>query len=252
VSTDGTGSQAFTLVSGSTPTGDNEGPRIGLSFTGGATAVRPDATLRIDLADEHGILITGHTTQNGIIVTIDGNSNTRVDVTSSFRYASDSYQAGTASFQLPGIANGAHTISVSAADNLASGINAAQHRASASIEFEVSEQPQLSVQRAFLFPNPTRSGGVGSGGTFVIDAPGDSVNVLLNLYTITGRLIRTLKAFGGLGQIQIPWDGLDADRDPLANGTYLFRVQVNGRDPDGTSSAKSHAVAEGKIVVLNH
>jgi flagellar hook assembly protein FlgD len=116
----------------------------------------------------------------------------------------------------------------------------------------VSAQPALTVQRAFLFPNPTRSGGAGSGGTFVIDAPGDTVNVLLSLYTVTGRLIRTLKAFGGLGQVQIPWDGLDAESEPLGNGTYLFRVQVNGRDADGTSSAKSRAVAEGKVVVISH
>jgi hypothetical protein len=248
--TDGVGSDRFTLISGSTPPGDSEGPIIGLSFAGGSTAVRPDASLRIDLSDPHGILITGHTIQNGIIVTIDGNSTTRVDVTASFRYALNSFQAGTANFQLPNLATGHHKISVSAADNLASGINAAQHRSSAAIEFDVSPVPTLTVQRAFLFPNPTRSGGAGSGGTFVIDAPGDSVNVLLSLYTVTGRLIRTLKSFGGVGQVQIHWDGLDAEGDRLGNGTYLFRVQVNARDADGTSSAHSQAVAQGKVVVL--
>jgi peptidase C25-like protein len=249
-STDGAGSDSLTLISGTAPPGDDVGPRIGLSFAGGSTAVRPDAQLRIDLTDDHGILITGHTIQNGIIVTVDNNSNTRVDVTSSFRYTANSYQAGTASFTLPGLAPGPHSIRVSAADNLASGINAAQHRSSASIDFEVSALPPLTVQRAFLFPNPTRSGGPGGGGLFVIDAPGDPVNVLLHLYTVSGRLIRTLKAFGGQGQIQIPWDGLDAEGDRLANGTYLFMVQVNGREADGSSSARSRAVGQGRVVVV--
>jgi hypothetical protein len=212
--------------------------------------VRPDAQLRIDLSDPHGILITGHTVQNGIIVTIDGNSNTRVDVTPSFRYSANSYQTGTAGFTLPGLSPGPHNIRVSAADNLASGINAAQHRSSASIDFEVSALPALTVQRAFLFPNPTRSGGAGGGGRFVIDAPGDSVNVLLHLYTVSGRLIRTLKSFGGQGQIQIPWDGLDQEGDRLANGTYLFMVQVNGREADGSSGARSRAVGQGRVVVV--
>ncbi len=248
--TDGVGSNDFSLISGTAPAGDEEGPRIGLSFAGGSTSVRPDAQLRIDLSDPHGILITGHTTQNGIIVTIDDNSNTRVDVTSSFRNSANSYQAGTASFTLPGLATGPHNIRVSAADNLASGINAAQHRSSAGIDFQVSAVPPLTVQRAFLFPNPTRSGGPGGGGRFVIDAPGDSVNVLLHLYTVSGRLIRTLKAFGGLGQIQIPWDGLDAEGDRLANGTYLFMVQANGREADGTSGARSRAVGQGRVVVV--
>lgn len=249
---DGAGSEPFALISGTPPSGDEEGPSIGLSFAGGSTSVRPDAVLRIDLSDPHGILITGHTLQNGIIVTIDGNSNTRVDVTSSFRYSANSYQTGTASFTLPGLAPGAHNIRVSAADNLASGINAAQHRSSAAIDFEVSAQPVLAVRRAFLFPNPARSGGPGGGGQFVIDAPGDSVNVLIHLYTVTGRLIRTLKAFGGQGQIQIPWDGLDQEGDRLANGTYLFMVQVNGREDDGTSSARSRAVGQGRVVIVGH
>ena len=48
-----------------------------------STSVRPDAELRIDLSDPSGILITGHTPQNGIIVTIDDNSTNRQDVTSS-------------------------------------------------------------------------------------------------------------------------------------------------------------------------
>jgi hypothetical protein len=248
--TDGAGSDSLVLLSGTSPAGDETGPRIGLSFAGGSTAVRPDAELRIDLSDDHGILITGHTIQNGIIATIDNNSNTRVDVTSSFRYSANSYQAGTARFTLPGLAPGPHNIRVSAADNLATGINAAQHRSSAAIDFEVSALPPLEVRRAFLFPNPTRSGGPQGGGHFVIDAPGDSVNVLIHLYTVSGRLIRTLKAFGGQGQIQVPWDGLDAEGDRLANGTYLFMVQVNGRDSDGASSPRSRAVGQGRVVVV--
>ncbi|HKQ59133.1 MAG TPA: FlgD immunoglobulin-like domain containing protein, partial [Candidatus Eisenbacteria bacterium] len=248
--TDGAGSDAFTLISGNAPPGDQSGPVIGLSFVGGSNAVRPDAELRVDLTDPSGILITGHTIQNGVIVTVDENSNTRVDITESFRYSANSYQSGTARFHLPNLAPGPHRISVSAADNLATGINAAQHRARASIDFEVSAQPPLMVQRAFLFPNPARSGGTGGGGQFVVDAPGDPVNVLIHLYTVSGRLIRTLKAFGGQGQIQVPWDGLDAEGVRLANGTYLFMVQVNARDVEGASSPGARAVGEGRFVIV--
>jgi hypothetical protein len=243
--TDGAGSDSFAVAAGSPPGDDREGPRIALSFVGGATRVRPDATLRVDLSDPSGILITGNAPQNGIIVTIDDDTAQRTDITSSFRYAADSYQSGTAFFRLPSLAPGPHRIRVSAADNLAAGIAAAEHRATATIEFEVALEPELRVTRAMLFPNPVRSGGAGSGGQFVVDAPGDSVDVALRIYTVAGRLIRTLRAEGGLGQVQIPWDGLDAQASPLARGVYLFTVQVVSR-----AGAGRRAEAEGRLVVV--
>jgi hypothetical protein len=245
--TDAVGRAALAIVSGTAPTTDRTGPRIGLSFVSGSTRVRPDAVMQIDLFDESGILITGNVAQNGIIVTVDQNSSQRFEVTSSFRYAANSYQSGTASFRLPGLSSGKHRIDVSAADNLAAGITAGEHRSSAFIEFEVTQQLGLHVTRTILFPNPIRSGGSGSGGQFVIDAPGDSVDVLLKVYTVAGRLIRILKSNGGLAQVQIPWDGLDAEGQPLARGVYLFKAQVFPHIP-GTGSDR--ADAEGRFVVV--
>src|SRR6185503_819805 len=126
--TDGAGSRPATITTGVPPDDDIEGPRITLSFVGGSTTVRPDATLQINLFDDHGIMTTGHAPQNSIIVTVDDNTTSRSDVTQTFRYAADSYQSGTASFQLPGLAPGAHKVSVQAADNLATGLDAVQHR----------------------------------------------------------------------------------------------------------------------------
>src|SRR5687767_6277415 len=100
-------------------------------------------------------------------------------------------------------------------------------------------------------PNPAESAGPRGGATFVVDAPGEPVNVLVRVYTASGRLIRTLRAFGGLAQIQLPWDGRDDEGDVLANGTYFFRVHVNGREADGSSAAGRKADHEGRFVILN-
>jgi len=97
----------------------------------------------------------------------------------------------------------------------------------------------------------TDSGRAKSGGQFVVDALGDSVNALLRIYTVSGRLVRSLESLGRHGQIQIPWDGLDHEGQALANGTYFFRVQLNARDPDGESSADRKAASEGRFVILN-
>jgi hypothetical protein len=249
--TDGAGAEVVTVAQGLPPTDDTEGPRITLSFVGGSTSVRPDATLQINLFDDHGIMTTGHAPQNSIIVTMDENTTSRTDVTQSFRYAADSYQSGTASFQLPGLSAGAHHISVQAADNLATGLTAVQHRSTASIDFEVVNTPPLKVARTFMFPNPVRSGGAGSGGVIVVDAPGDSINVLIRVYTVAGKLIRELRQLGGIGQVQVPWDGLDDEGDRLAQGTYLYKVYVGAREADGRTSPRQNATALGRFVVLS-
>ncbi|NOT34189.1 MAG: hypothetical protein HOP12_08485 [Candidatus Eisenbacteria bacterium] len=246
---DGVGADSFAIVIGIPPSGDQAGPQIALAFPGGSLSVRPTATLRIDLTDPSGILITGRNLQNGIIVTVDENSTQRYDVTSSFQYAEGSYQSGTATFDLPNLSAGPHRIRVSAADNLAAGLGAGAHRSSVALDFAVSDNPELRVSRALLFPNPIRSGGAGSGGTFVVDVPGDSINVLLRIYTVSGRLVRSLTTMGALGQVQLPWDGLDSEGERLATGVYLFRVHANLRDPDGSSSARQSARGSGRFVV---
>ena len=248
---DGAGYVATRVSPGEAPAGDVTGPRITLSFVGGSTSVRPDAVLKVDLFDQNGILTTDHTPQNGIIVTVDGNTTTRADITESFRYAANSCQSGRASFQLPDLAQGPHAVSVSAADNLASGLSAGTHRSRASLDFTVVDQPRLRIAHAYLFPNPAESGSGRGGGQFVIDAPGDSVNVLLRIYTVAGRLIRTLTVFGGLEQVQVPWDGLDEEGQRLANGVYFFQVHVNPRALDGTSSPRQKADADGRFVIVN-
>jgi hypothetical protein len=249
---DGSGNTQLNLIAAAvTDSSDTQGPRITLSFVGGSTSVRPDATLQINLFDDNGIMTTGHAPPNSIIVTVDDNTASRSDVTATFRYAADSYQSGTADFQLPTLAAGSHTVKVSAADNLATGINASQHRSSATIAFQVVDTPPLKVAHTFLFPNPVRSGGKGSGGVIVVDAPGDSINTLVRLYTVAGKMVRTLRQMGGIGQVQVAWDGLDDEGSPLAQGTYLYKVYVSVRDADGKSSPKQSATALGRFVVLN-
>ena len=90
------------------------------------------------------------------------------------------------------------------------------------------------------------------GTQFVVDVRyADPVNTLVRIYTPTGRLIKTLRQFGGGGQLQIAWDGLDEEGDALANGVYFFRVHINPQDPDGKSSPSQTAETDGRFVIPN-
>jgi len=164
------GQRAFTLTTGTAPTGDGEGPRF-LALV--RRVARPPSVRRATAAstsrrERHPD--TGHSSERHHR---HGGTGTRTRARTSPRPSlrRNSYQGGTASFRLPGLAPGPHSIVVSAAANLASGINAALHRASARIDFEVSETPALRCGgRSCSRTRPARR--PGSGGQFVIDAPG--------------------------------------------------------------------------------
>jgi hypothetical protein len=50
--------------------------------------------------------------------------------------------------------------------------------------------------------------------------------------------------------VQVPWDGLDDEGAELANGVYFFRVHVNPRDADGSSSPRQTADTDGRFVIV--
>jgi hypothetical protein len=53
-----------------------------------------------------------------------------------------------------------------------------------------------------------------------------------------------------LAQAQIPWDGLDAEGEPLAHGTYLFKVQVFSGLSGSSSQTRQRADSVGRFVVI--
>jgi flagellar hook assembly protein FlgD len=68
-------------------------------------------------------------------------------------------------------------------------------------------------------------------------------NVTIKIYTIGGRLIKTLAQSGrSFGYNQIYWDGRDADGCFLANGVYFYKITVKGQSGE--------ASAMGKMVVM--
>ncbi|MCI0699047.1 type IX secretion system sortase PorU [candidate division KSB1 bacterium] len=198
---------------------DRVGPNINLGFTGvdnfqpgGVVGANP--TLRVVLSDSlSGINITGEIGHK-ITLALDGQTDNKTDITDLFNYDSGSFTRGSVVYPLGDLAEGRHTVEIKAWDNL-------NNSNTAAVEFVVRAESRFSIDKETVmnYPNPFRNR---TTFTFVM-GPGDA-EVRIKIFTLSGRLIRTLEDVGRSGFNQIEWDGRDEDGDELANGVYLYKI----------------------------
>ncbi len=112
----------------------------------------------------------------------------------------------------PDLHNGDYQLQVAAADT-------SQNAAELQIAFSLNQA--VSLDEVFNVPNPTPNGKTTF--TYHLAQPPDEVTI--KIYTVTGRLIRTiLDASARRGNNETEWDGRDETGTRCANGVYLYRV----------------------------
>jgi hypothetical protein len=198
---------------------DQTGPAITLRFEGDARRVQPGSVLEAVIEDPSGINILGTVPANSILVEFD-QRGVLTDVTDEFRLDEGSFTRGTLDVALPEtLEPGMHTLALSAGDMLS-------NRATVEIGFEVLASGDLDIGLHAPWPNPfadtTR---------FIIEviAPATTgSDIEIDIYTVDGRLVRTLRERidAGSGRLSLPWDGTDRRGDEVANGTYLYVLRV--------------------------
>jgi hypothetical protein len=102
-----------------------------------------------------------------------------------------------------------------------------QPRDDADIEYSTgsssNELPDV-VSLSQNLPNP-----FGAGTAIAYALPKDG-HVLLEIYSVAGRLVRTLvDGERPAGRWSVLWDGLNDDGRPAANGVYFYRFTAGGR-----------------------
>ncbi len=205
---------------------DQQGPEISVSFKEVPTFFDGDyvgnqPTLIMEISDESGINLTrevGHR----IELTIDG--TVKKDLTEFFVYDTDSYNRGTLEYTLPALSNGSHELKITCWDNL-------NNFSEKVVTVRTSEGEELLVTEVVNYPNPTNGP---TDFTFQMVSPFGEAEVIISIYTVTGRKIREIRdtAFNGFNRIY--WDGRDRDGDIIANGVYLYKLVVK----DGKSEVK--------------
>jgi flagellar hook assembly protein FlgD len=99
------------------------------------------------------------------------------------------------------------------------------------------------IEEVMNYPNPFKEM---TDFTFVLksDAPAD---IKIIVYTIAGRKIRTLTPkllHAGFNAVE--WDGRDERGNEVANGTYLYRVVINGTNGDNVSDAVTQTAVRAR------
>ena len=219
------------------PPNDSNGPEITLFLndttfvSGGLTP--PEPKLIVKLFDDSGINTVGAGVGHEMLLILNEDEQNAIDISSGFRSEANSFQRGTVEWDLPEQQLGANALSLRAWDVL-------NNSSTAELDFFVAADEDLVLRNVFNYPNPT------SGETrFVFEhnqPVGTNASIEVRVYTLSGRLIRTLEADEVLpgGSMQLAWNGRDEDEDPLATGVYLYKLRVEVESQDGDRQVSEH------------
>lgn len=242
---DAAGANGSTIViGGSNPNAptDTTPPAIRLfmddmSFVGGGLT-GTEATLLATLRDTSGINTAGTGIGHEITAYLDGQRDNVLVLNPYYTADVDSYTAGKVKYLFKGLTPGPHTVTLKAWDTF-------NNSAETSLDFVVGNDDDLTIDHVLNYPNP-----FGNHTTFHFDhnRAGDDLDVQIQVFTVTGRLVRTIqsRATGAPAHVgDLAWDGRDEFGDVLARGVYVYKVNVRS-ERDGAHKNKFE-----KLVILN-
>jgi flagellar hook assembly protein FlgD len=101
---------------------------------------------------------------------------------------------------------------------------------------------EYKILQMFNYPNPF---GAETWFTFVVTGNTPPEELTLRIYTVKGRKIREIRSGPGSLQVgfnRVYWDGRDTQGDEVANGNYLYQVQITGGGKSLTATGKAARV----------
>lgn len=231
---------AFTnfIIGGTDTNGinDTEGPVIELflndeNFVNGGI-VNPNPVLIAKIRDNYGINTTGNGIGHDLTAILDGATESQIVLNDYYETVKDSSNIGTVRYSLNKLTTGKHTILVRAWD-----IN--NNHAEAELTFTVASDEKLALDHVLNYPNPFTTH---TDFYFEHNRPGETFNIRIQIYTLSGKLIRTLNTvqyMEGNRCKGIPWDGRDDYGDKIGKGVYLYRLSVqNGNNEKAEKTEK--------------
>jgi len=212
---------------------DNEGPEVSLymndhSFKqGGLTDESP--SLLAYIFDESGINTVGNGIGHDILATLDGVENFVLN--NYYEAELNNYQTGSLLYPFYNLDNGKHTLSLKVWD-------IHNNSTTAVTDFIVAESVDMALGELINYPNPFADKTTFSFEHNQVEQP---LNIIIRIYSLDGRLVRTLTDIyyaGGYRYKSIEWDGTSDNGSKLNSGLYVYKLLV--RNYDGTIVDKTN------------
>lgn len=189
--------------------------------SGGIVNNRP--LLLLKLSDSSGVNIIGTGIGHDITIQIDDDP-TKIFVLNQYYVADkDQYKKGEVRYLLPVLDEGEHRISIKVWDVL-------NNSSVKELSFRVVGSDKFTIERVLNYPNPfsTRTGF-----WFLHNRPGESLDISVQIFTVGGKLVKTLKttifAVGNRSD-EVEWDGRDEFGSKLGRGVYIYKLRVKTLD----------------------
>lgn len=233
-SKDGNGSYTNIIIGGSgNGVADNAGPSIKAylndeKFVNGSIS-NANPILLVKLADSSGINIMGTGIGHDLVAILDNDPQQQFVLNEFYESETDNYKKGTVRFQLPNLAEGLHTMTIKAWD-------VANNSNEVVLDFRVIKAENFLLDHVLNYPNPFTTH---TSFWFEHNRPGEELNVHIQVYTVTGKLVKTIQKTifsTGNRSSEVEWDGRDDYGNKIGRGVYIYRLRV--KTSDGKAAEK--------------
>ncbi len=166
---------------------DEAGPEISLFLndekfaSGGITDESP--LLIIKLKDLSGMNTVGAGIGHDLTAVLDDNTKNTIVLNDFYEAALDNYQEGEVEYPLSNLEQGNHSLKVKAWDVY-------NNSSESYIEFVVAPSEDFAINHVLNYPNPFTTN---TDFHFEHNRPGDLLEISLRIYTVSGKLVKTIQ-----------------------------------------------------------
>ena len=220
---------------------DNTPPGIRLYMndetfvSGGLTSDNPLFIAKV--SDDNGINVGTGSVGHEITTVLSDNSNVLV-LNEYYTTELDNYTKGVVRYPMKNFNAGNHSLKFKVWDTY-------NNSSEAYLEFVVANSEKLALNHVLNYPNPFSTH---TDFHFDHNRAGDDLEVLIQIYTVSGKMIKTINQAYYASPTHISgliWDGRDDFGDKIGKGVYVYKVKVRSIR-DGSTIHKYE-----KLVLLN-